>query len=295
MVRGGAFADACTMTSEIKKLTRSSSDRVIAGVGGGLGRYFSIDPVIVRLALIVLAALGGVGVLIYLAAWLLVPSDDPNAPSPGAGYVLRRVGTVLGVLALTGIAVVGGFWGFADGGGVATAIVVIGVGALLVLGAFTGGLRWLIVPAIALALTAGAVAAADLDIRGGTGERIYHPLGADALRSNYKLGIGHLRVDLRDAKLGPGDHRVNLKLGVGQAEVLVPRGVCVSSTAHVAGGDTTIFGRTTGGTYHDWQEIRKGPAGLPHLTINANVGFGQVRIEPSPDSTGLQDARCTNG
>ena len=294
MVRRGLFADATTMTTETKKLTRSTSDRVIAGVAGGLGRYFGIDPVIVRLALIVLAFLGGAGLVAYGAAWLIVPTDDPDAPGIGAAGIARRLGILLGVIVLTGVAVVGGFWAAASGGGTATAIVVIGVGALLVIGAFTGGMRWLIVPALALALSAGAVAAGNVDIRGGSGERIYRPAAATELRPFYRLGIGHLRLDLRDAHLGPGDHHVRLKLGVGQAEVLVPAGVCVSSTAHVAAGATTVFGRTTGGSYHDWQEIRRAAPGAPHLTVDADVGFGQLRIEPGPTGTGVQGKACTN-
>ena len=66
MVDAGDFADATTMTTQAtdplpeppeapssRRLTRSTSDRVIAGVAGGLGRYFSIDPVVVRIAFIV--------------------------------------------------------------------------------------------------------------------------------------------------------------------------------------------------------------------------------------------------
>src|SRR5436190_10897754 len=188
MVGRGHFADACTMTTETKKLTRSTSERVIAGVAGGLGRYFGIDPVVVRLVLIVLAFLGGAGFIAYGAAWLIVPTDDPDAPGIGAAGIAQRLGILLGVIVLTGAAVIGGFWAAASGGGTATAIVVIGVGALLIVGGFTGGMRWLIVPALALALSAGAVAAADVDIRGGSGERIFRPASATDLRPFYRLG-----------------------------------------------------------------------------------------------------------
>ena len=57
----------------IKRLYRSRDDRVIAGVCGGLGEHFGIDPVILRLAWIVLAIFGGSGILLYLLAWMLVP------------------------------------------------------------------------------------------------------------------------------------------------------------------------------------------------------------------------------
>jgi phage shock protein PspC (stress-responsive transcriptional regulator) len=305
MVKRGALAQALTMSTQAttpipeppvtRRLTRSSSDRVIAGVAGGLGRYIGVDAVVVRLAMIVLAFFGGVGLVAYIAAWLIVPSDDGSTEGFDAAGLARRTGVALGVLVLTCVAAVGGFWGFASGGATATAIVVIAIGSLLAIGAFTGGMRWLILPAIALALSAGGVAAANVDIRGGTGERIYHPVSTQSLRSEYRLGIGHLRVDLRDAKLTPGDHRIHLKLGVGQAEVLVPAGVCVSSTAHVAAGATTVFDRSTGGADHDWQDLRTAPAGTPHLIVDGDVGFGELRIEPGPEGVTGTNGACTNG
>ncbi len=57
-----------------KKFYRSSTNKIIAGVCGGLGEYFSIDPVIIRLIFIFGLLLGG-GLLVYLIAWLIVPLD----------------------------------------------------------------------------------------------------------------------------------------------------------------------------------------------------------------------------
>ncbi len=56
-------------------LRRSRHDRVLAGVCGGLGAYFGIDPVLLRIAFIVLAVLGGPGIIIYLIAWLVMPEE----------------------------------------------------------------------------------------------------------------------------------------------------------------------------------------------------------------------------
>ena len=70
-----------------RRLTRSSSDRVLGGVAGGLGRYFDIDPIIFRIGFVVLTLAGGAGVLAYLAAWLLVPAD------PVAGRGARPAAT----------------------------------------------------------------------------------------------------------------------------------------------------------------------------------------------------------
>jgi phage shock protein C len=63
-----------------KKLRRSSRNRVIAGVCGGIGAYFGVDPVAVRIALVLFTLFGGAGVLIYLVCWLCMPLDiDPFA------------------------------------------------------------------------------------------------------------------------------------------------------------------------------------------------------------------------
>ena len=59
-----------------KKLYRSEKNRVIAGVCGGLGEYLNIDPTIVRLIFIVFSVWGGSGILIYLLAWVLVPTES---------------------------------------------------------------------------------------------------------------------------------------------------------------------------------------------------------------------------
>ncbi|RME83235.1 MAG: PspC domain-containing protein [Caldilineae bacterium] len=58
-----------------KRLYRSRKDRMIAGVCGGLGEYFNIDPTLIRLALLFLVIWGGGGVLVYLIAWIVIPEE----------------------------------------------------------------------------------------------------------------------------------------------------------------------------------------------------------------------------
>ena len=59
-------------------LRRSRDDRVIAGVCGGLGRYFGIDPVILRLVFVVLLLAGGSGILLYGVGWIAIPEERPG-------------------------------------------------------------------------------------------------------------------------------------------------------------------------------------------------------------------------
>lgn len=61
------------------RLVRSSDDKVLSGLCGGLGRHFGVDPVIFRIAFVVVSLAGGTGVLLYLVGWALVPSDRTGA------------------------------------------------------------------------------------------------------------------------------------------------------------------------------------------------------------------------
>ncbi|VVB79643.1 PspC domain protein [uncultured archaeon] len=60
---------------EIKRLYRSKTDRVIAGVCGGIGEYLGIDPVIVRLVWVLLTLCAGAGILAYILAWVIIPKE----------------------------------------------------------------------------------------------------------------------------------------------------------------------------------------------------------------------------
>jgi phage shock protein PspC (stress-responsive transcriptional regulator) len=63
---------------DLDRLRRSTTDRYVAGVAGGLGRHFNIDPTILRVLLVVLTFFGGAGLLVYAACWLFVPEDDAD-------------------------------------------------------------------------------------------------------------------------------------------------------------------------------------------------------------------------
>ena len=66
---GAAPADAD------RKLLRPAEGRVVAGVAAGLARYFGISPVVYRVAFAALVLLGGSGLILYAAAWLVIPDE----------------------------------------------------------------------------------------------------------------------------------------------------------------------------------------------------------------------------
>ncbi len=58
-----------------RKLYRSKTDRQVAGVCGGLAEHFNVDATVVRVLFVVLAVLGGSGLLLYVAMWIIIPKE----------------------------------------------------------------------------------------------------------------------------------------------------------------------------------------------------------------------------
>lgn len=112
--------------SRLELLRRSSTDRKIAGVAGGLGRHLDIDPTVLRVVLVVLCFFGGSGFLLYGVAWLLVPEDGHDT-----GTLAMRPSTrnalLGGTLVVAVLLVLGDSWG-----GVAFPwpLLLVGVGVL---------------------------------------------------------------------------------------------------------------------------------------------------------------------
>ncbi|MFZ4520215.1 MAG: PspC domain-containing protein [Bacteroidales bacterium] len=82
---------------EPKRLFRSLTDRKFAGVAGGLAEYFMMDPLLIRLAFVILTLAGGGGVLIYLVLWIVTPENpfrtNPFVNTPGQDYKQPNPGT----------------------------------------------------------------------------------------------------------------------------------------------------------------------------------------------------------
>lgn len=124
----GVSADGVPVAAR-PALARRADERLLAGVASGVGRHLGIPVVAVRM-LFALLITGGVGVLAYLALWLLVPADGPAA-KPAAGR--NRLRQLVGYAALTVVASgLLGFVGLSFGGGTVGPVAVAGTGALLI-------------------------------------------------------------------------------------------------------------------------------------------------------------------
>lgn len=159
---------------------------------------------------------------------------------------------------------------------------VVAIGALLVLSAFTGWARWLVLPAVAFALAVATIAAAHVDLHGGMGERTYRPQTFAEVRSGYQLGAGRLEIDLRDVTFPAGTTQLHVRLGVGELVVLVPRNVCVATSARIGGGYVGALENRSGGLDVDWAERPSPPTGTPRLVVDGNVGLGALLVADHP-------------
>lgn len=71
-----------------KKLHRSRDKKVIAGIAGGLGEYLDIDPIIIRIIIVLITVFHGIGLLIYIVMWIIVP----EAPYVNKSFAEEKVG-----------------------------------------------------------------------------------------------------------------------------------------------------------------------------------------------------------
>ncbi|MGH7870562.1 MAG: PspC domain-containing protein [Candidatus Dormibacteraceae bacterium] len=69
-------AASCSTARVVRKLSLSATDRKIAGVCGGFAAYLELDPTVMRLIWIMLALLGGWGLIGYAVAWLIMPNPE---------------------------------------------------------------------------------------------------------------------------------------------------------------------------------------------------------------------------
>ena len=95
---------------DLGRLRRSRADRKVAGVAGGLARHLDIDPLILRVAFVVLVFFGGAGLILYGACWLLVPEDGSERAAISLDERSRTVALLI-VGAIAALALVGDSWG----------------------------------------------------------------------------------------------------------------------------------------------------------------------------------------
>ena len=393
-------------------LVRSRTDRKIAGVAGGLAAYLGVEPLWIRIAFVVISIPGGLGVLLYLLGWVLIPEEgEPAAIGEGLLEHLRRAPTWLAILLFVvagivffdrpwgppsfwAVALIGvGIWLYhndthrqppaggppvgppaggmpltgstppaggtpatggtppaanppafdappppsyqaAAGAGypspagyaarpvavprprrprsflgrytAAAILVVLGltaafdnigavnvagrvypalallvVGAGLIVGAFWGRSRGLILAGLLILPVAAAASLVRVPLRGGTGQRLYAPITLQAVSPEYHLAAGQLHLDLTQLPASAWTSTVHTRLRVaaGDIEVVVPSDVAVDFRGHTGAGDIYLFDVVRNGIDVTLRSLVPGaqPAS-PRLVLDAEASVGQIRV-----------------
>jgi phage shock protein PspC (stress-responsive transcriptional regulator)/predicted membrane protein len=277
------MSEHITHTPMVKRLERSSDDKWLAGVCGGLGRYFDLNPAVFRLGLVVLTLLGGAGILIYLAAVLVMPAQGKQSIAADvlAGrrdHPWQVVGLGLAVAAIAVLLSRASSWPTIGAGWIVILIAGLAVlwasrregrshRVLIALTALVGTLAVLFAAAVITAFSWFDVSLGD-----GTGDRVYAPATVSAVQPSYKLGIGNLRIDLSHVTLTTPAH-VKARIGIGELKVIVPSNASVVVNAHAKLGDLYVF------NHHDDGRNASVHAGNGTiLYLDARVGAGRVDV-----------------
>ena len=284
-----------------KRLERSRSDRKLAGVCGGLARYFDIHPAVYRVGFVVLTLLGGAGILIYLTAALVMPDEGHEDSFATAALRNRRdrpwplIGLGLVAVALASLLSRATLWPHGDAW---ILLLIAGAAILWITRTRTAAtadaaalatedsrrMRRLLKRTaitlgtlIALLLVGAAIVAATFNVHlgNGVGDRSYVVAGTQDLRSSYKLGIGDMTVDLRDVRLTSPETHVKARVDIGNLTVIVPSNVALRVRGDAQVGQVHILGRSDDGRNATASVVQ---SGKHVLVLDTHVGVGQVRV-----------------
>jgi phage shock protein PspC (stress-responsive transcriptional regulator)/predicted membrane protein len=365
----------------IRTLRRRRDGKVIAGVATGVADYFRLDPILVRIAFVAFAFLGGSGILLYLLGLFFVPLPNEESAAQRAFSDLSNWGKWAGV-ALIGIALLvlldelvlfnffGGeiVWGAvliaagvflltryekrgpdtsdsetSSGGqsarvetarteltstdlidtaqvevvakpkrmrapilglftfGIALlalgfasvldnagwiemsadrypALLLTVIGGGLLMGAWWGRSRGLIVLGILLVPITIVGGFIDAPLKGGVGERYWAPASIAATDSEYRLSLGQATLDLSDLELGTQTVEIEASVAVGQLVVIVPRRINLEIDGHVGAGQVSVPNGFDEGTNAVVHVIDSSATAAGTLVLNVEGGLGRVEV-----------------
>ncbi|HEY3926056.1 MAG TPA: PspC domain-containing protein [Acidothermaceae bacterium] len=163
----------------------------------------------------------------------------------------------------------------------ATSLLIVGLA--LVVGTWIGRARVLIAVGTVLAIALAIVAAIDVPLRGGIGDRDYAPASTADIPATYRLAIGHQTIDLTGLNLAGKKVLVTSSVGVGEVDVRVPPNARLVVHGRAGTGDVNIDGNHDGGTRVDRTLVLPavGTAVAGEIDLDVRVGLGRVYVDRS--------------
>ena len=217
------------------------------------------------------------------AAWSSAPyratrparsARPPRDPSPLGWYGIAGALLIVGVLALidtvsTAHVLPGQYFG----GGL------LALGLALVVGAWRGRARLLILLGLAVLPVAATAAFLTVPLEGGIGGAYFQPQQVAEVQDAYHLVAGELSIDLTQLGAGSDPLVIDATVGIGEIYVLVPADAVVDVMGTVQGGRIRLFGRSQVGTALADHIEASEPGGGRVVTLRLDAGIGQVQVE----------------
>jgi phage shock protein PspC (stress-responsive transcriptional regulator) len=300
MVSDDAHVDdtAPPETAASPSLHRSTTKRIFGGVAGGIAERFDVDVNIVRVVFAVLALVWGLGVVLYLAMWAIIPSAAPSAGDVAVNpdeSSPRRVRWLRYALPI-GLFIIA--WIFLTSFGhfhahnvvntrfdkVLVLLWVLFLVALAVISLRAPSRRFTFGRFLGLVILAGisfviltiggfliAVQVIGVPLEGGSGVKVWQPTAISQLQSSYHGAFGESTINLVHVPFTSGTWSITATEGVGVLIVEVPANAILDLRTHVGIGNVQS------------QTIYMPPSttkalGAPHLDLNLQVGMGQIDV-----------------
>jgi phage shock protein PspC (stress-responsive transcriptional regulator) len=279
-------------------VSRSRGDRWLGGVCAGLGRARGIHPAWIRGAFVIGGLIAGVGLLVYLACWLIIPveGEEPGERSSAWLVTLAKASAAcLGLAMLAVLAATATLFGF---GWIAVALAAATLLAGLVAWPRLGP-AWALLPLAGIALPATAVAIGGVQFAANAGHVTVAPRAlAPGGVATFRAGLGTFLVDLRRTELpATGTLDVRVQAGVRRTIVALPHDRCVhvelayavrpfwSEVASVVAGRAPAAGVVVFGTYlpeRSGERNLSSPTPGPVLRLHLTSAGGSVYVRDYP-------------
>jgi phage shock protein PspC (stress-responsive transcriptional regulator) len=214
-------------------LARGKQGRWLGGVCVGLAAVTRQRVGWIRAAFVVGALVGGLGIALYLACWLIIPvqgEDDERAGSSGVVVMAQACAACAALLVLAAVGAAATVFGLGW--------FVVGVAGAILVGVLAGrprlGPAWTLLPIAALTIPALAVAADGLRLTTQVSATTVAPADARAIEGRvYRSGLNTMLVDLRRAQLpATGTVPLHIAAGVRRTIVALPSQSCVRVVVH---------------------------------------------------------------
>lgn len=323
MRAGTATHNGRTMPELPAPTTRARHGRWLGGVCAGLARRWDVAPGRVRVGFLLGSLLFGLGVLAYVAGWLILPGEGDGETTAGQRGIVALAQFTGALIGLGALAVAGSLATVFGYGGA-----VVGVAGAVLVATLAGWARlgpaWALLPIGALTVPSVALAVGGVHLDPSASPERVTPRVSTQLAREYRSGLGLLTLDLRRTRL-PASGTINLTIDAGVRRTLIalPHDRCVhvqvrqhdmpillrAGALLVGRGAINTPSATLFGGYGDYPLNRGADSPGPTLVIDfSSVGGGlvvrdypdgidpaaepdwpgyPVAVEERPDTTGL--------